>query len=262
MEVGRAMKPSDKIVRPTEPARQLSEEAARDARYAFFAEAARAWGARYIVTAHTADDQAETVLHRIFRGTGIAGLAGITRVRPLTEMTSLVRPLLSISRTEVLEYLQSLGQSFCIDSSNTCGDYTRNRIRNELLPWVETHIHPGARESVLRLSEQAAEYAQHVRGQATELLTRSVMHRGQVEVILDAAPIRDAALLIVRQMFVEVWREQGWPEQAMGAAEWKRLAEWAQSDAFSAPTLPSGIRATKKAGSITLAGPLTALLRT
>jgi tRNA(Ile)-lysidine synthase len=262
IEVGHAARLSGTIVRQTEASRLLSEEAARDARYAFFAEAARAWGARYIVTAHTADDQAETVLHRIFRGTGLVGLAGISQVRPLTEMTTIVRPLLGITRTEALEYLHSLGQSFCIDSSNARGDFTRNRIRNELLPWAEAHVHPGARESILRLSEQAEEYARHVRGEAKELLARCVTHRSQLEVLLDAAPLLGAAPLIVRQMFVEVWRDQGWPEQAMGAAEWKRLAEWAQSDAGSTPTLPSGIRAIRKAGKITLAGPITALLRT
>lgn len=254
-------RPTKKIVLPTEANRQVSEASARDARYAFFAESARAWGARYVVTAHTADDQVETVLHRLFRGTGIAGLAGISRIRPLTEMTSLIRPLLGVWRTEVLEYLHSLGQSFCIDSSNARGDYTRNRIRNEFLPWVEEHVHPGARDAVLRLSEQAAEYAQHVRDEAQGLLARCVTHRGQIEVILDAAPLRGAAPLIVRQMFVEVWRQQCWPEQAMGAVEWKRLAEWAQSDAVSAPTLPSAIRATKKAGRITLAGPMTMRVR-
>ncbi|HTN77904.1 MAG TPA: tRNA lysidine(34) synthetase TilS, partial [Pirellulaceae bacterium] len=70
------------------------ERAAREARYAFFTATANATGARYLLTAHTADDQAETILHRVLRGTGVAGLAGIPRVRRLSPLTTILRPLL------------------------------------------------------------------------------------------------------------------------------------------------------------------------
>src|SRR3954468_11588552 len=86
------------------------EAAARSARYAFLTETARRSGARYVVTAHTADDQVETVLHRILRGTGLGGLAGIPRVRELTPGQALVRPLLSAGRADVTAYLLSLNQ--------------------------------------------------------------------------------------------------------------------------------------------------------
>src|SRR5947199_228160 len=88
-----------------------------------------AGGEGRLATAHTADDQAETVLFNILRGSGLAGLAGIPRLRRLSEATTIVRPLLDVTRVEVLDYLQSIGQSYRDDSSNRLEDYTRNRIR-------------------------------------------------------------------------------------------------------------------------------------
>src|SRR5262245_36914671 len=86
-----------------------SEEALREVRYQFLVRTANETGTRYVATAHTADDQVETVLHNILRGTGLAGLAGIPRVRPLAGAATLIRPLLSVTRAEVIDYLASLG---------------------------------------------------------------------------------------------------------------------------------------------------------
>ena len=88
------------------------EAAARSARYDFLRAAAERIGGRFVVTAHTADDQAETVLHRILRGTGIEGLAGIARARPLTPGIALVRPMLDIKRRDVIAYLAAIGQDY------------------------------------------------------------------------------------------------------------------------------------------------------
>ena len=79
------------------------EAAARTARYDFFRRLAEQQGARYLVTAHTADDQAETILHRIIRGTGINGLAGIHRVRVLSPAVTVMRPMLGVRHSELLE---------------------------------------------------------------------------------------------------------------------------------------------------------------
>ena len=98
-----------------------------------------ACGARYVVTAHTADDQAETILHRILRGTGVGGLGGMSRTRPLG-LATLLRPLLTFRRAELEAYLHDLGQPYCDDSSNRDVRFTRNRIRHELLPWLSRAV--------------------------------------------------------------------------------------------------------------------------
>ena len=91
------------------------EAAARDSRYGFFQNVAERNGARYVATGHTADDQVETVLFNVLRGTGLAGLAGIPRARPLGLAASVIRPLLTVSRAEVIKYLAEIDQSYRID---------------------------------------------------------------------------------------------------------------------------------------------------
>src|SRR5712692_7499162 len=113
------------------------EKVARDVRYRWLAEVAREAGARWIATGHTADDQAETILHRLLRGAGLKGLRGIAENRPLAGDLRVIRPLLTVTRSEVLNYLQAQEQSFRQDSSNADLRFTRNRIRHELLPFLE-----------------------------------------------------------------------------------------------------------------------------
>lgn len=103
------------------------EEAGRMARYAFFAQTAGEGGR--IATAHTLDDSIETVLMNLVRGTGLRGLCGIPRIRG-----NIVRPLLDCTRAEIEDYLGALGQPYCTDSTNLTDDYTRNRIRHDILP--------------------------------------------------------------------------------------------------------------------------------
>ncbi len=131
------------------------EAAARRLRRGFFGEAAIELNARFVATAHTADDQAETVLHRIIRGTGLAGLTGIPPRREFIPGVSLIRPLLGIRRAEVLEFLAATGQPAREDRSNRDLRFTRNRVRHELLPYLAEHFNPQAAESLVRLACQS-----------------------------------------------------------------------------------------------------------
>ena len=131
------------------------EEAGRTARYAFFAQTAGEGGR--IATAHTLDDSIETVLMNLVRGTGLRGLCGIPRIRG-----NIVRPLLDCTRAEVEDYLGALGQPYCTDSTNLTDDYTRNRIRHDILPRLcELNPNfPGAMARMLpRLAAQQARTA-------------------------------------------------------------------------------------------------------
>lgn len=128
------------------------EEAGRMARYAFFAQTAGEGGR--IATAHTLDDSIETVLMNLVRGTGLRGLCGIPRIRG-----NIVRPLLDCTRAEVEDYLGALGQPYCTDSTNLTDDYTRNRIRHDILPRLcaLNQNFPGAMARMLpRLAAQQA----------------------------------------------------------------------------------------------------------
>jgi tRNA(Ile)-lysidine synthase len=108
------------------------QEAARNARYRLLADAARKSGARHILTAHTLDDQAETVLFRLARGSGLTGLRGMARVTPLGDL-SLVRPFLAIPKSRLIAMLAAAKIPFADDPSNRDPRFTRPRLR-ELMP--------------------------------------------------------------------------------------------------------------------------------
>lgn len=224
-----------------------SEEAARRARYAFLQSAAERNGARYLVTAHTQDDQAETVLHRILRGTGISGLAGIRRWRPLSEAVCLVRPWLEVTRSEILEYLHGLGQAFRSDNSNQDSRFTRNRLRHELLPRLEQDYNPRVSEALVRLSRQALDLAQLVSALASDLQRACVVHHADGAVEIDCRSLVGRAAPIIRQLLVDVWRRRAWPEQAMTQDHWEQLILLCQrsssATALTARTFPGCIQA-------------------
>ena len=110
-----------------------SEQQLRNARYAFLRKTAREQACRWILTAHTADDQLETQLLNLARGTGLRGLGGIPAVRE-----NLLRPMLHVTRAEVVDWLREHGISYVEDSSNRSNDYARNRIRHEAVPAMLT----------------------------------------------------------------------------------------------------------------------------
>jgi tRNA(Ile)-lysidine synthase len=135
------------------------ENAARRARYDFFRRLARSGCANRIATAHTLDDQAETVLLRMFRGTGIRGLAGIHPRLQLEEdgtpVGEIVRPLLGFRRDALREYLRATNQAWREDSSNDDPVFLRNRVRQRLLPLVTREFGAAALEHVAELAEIA-----------------------------------------------------------------------------------------------------------
>jgi tRNA(Ile)-lysidine synthase len=122
-----------------EPPAGPDEASARRARYAFLLGVARARGAPAVAVAHTADDQAETVLMRLIRGAGARGLGGMAPSRPLGEGVVLLRPLLRYTRAEVVAYLRRRGIPYREDSSNADRRRLRNRVRHELLPLLRTY---------------------------------------------------------------------------------------------------------------------------
>jgi tRNA(Ile)-lysidine synthase len=128
-----------------------TEDEARRARYRFLRRAQAESGATHLATAHHADDQAETVLFRILRGTGVAGLAGI----PERDEGGLVRPLLPFWRAELKGYARENGLRWRTDPTNRALGPARNRIRNELIPRIEETLAPGARRSLVRLARLA-----------------------------------------------------------------------------------------------------------
>ena len=131
------------------------EMAARRVRRDFLVATARREQIRFVATGHTADDQAETVLLRIARGTSVAGLAGIPYVSKQGGI-AFVRPLRDATRAQVVAFLKSRKQRWREDASNAEDFALRNRVRHEILPLLEKRLNPGVRQALLRLADIAA----------------------------------------------------------------------------------------------------------
>lgn len=131
------------------------EETARRERYKFFMESAQKHNACAIAIGHTADDNTETILHRILRGTGTLGLEGIPIKRPLVSGSAiqLIRPLLFTWRKEVIEYLREKECVYRTDASNYEPIYLRNKIRLELIPLLENQYNPNIKNLLMQLGQ-------------------------------------------------------------------------------------------------------------
>ena len=140
-----------------------TEEAGRQIRYDIFDEVASSIEEQgvphrsiMIAVAHNADDQAETVLFRLLRGTGVHGLSGMPAVRSSESGYTIIRPLIDIERSEIEKYISDNHLHPNIDASNSENDYTRNRIRNELIPMLEKKYNPSIKRSLRRYAELAS----------------------------------------------------------------------------------------------------------
>lgn len=225
------------------PGGQGLESLAREQRYAFFREVATEREARYLVTAHHRDDQAETVLHRILRGTGIAGLGGIHPAREWMPGVGLVRPLLSFSRAEIVEYLCSIDQPWREDATNHSTEFTRNRIRHELLPHLREAYGEQIEQSVLRLGQQARDCQEMIDSQVASLWERGVEATSPHAVRIAAGKLADVHPYLVRELFIRVWDHQVWSRQDMTQLHWHKLSTLVEREnSTTADTLPGNIR--------------------
>jgi tRNA(Ile)-lysidine synthase len=180
------------------------EQSARRARQAFFERLIREGAGDCVATGHTRDDQAETVLFRILRGSGLSGLAGIL---PVTR-EGLIRPLLEVTRAEVKEFLRARGIAWREDETNLEPRFARNRIRNQLLPQLAREWNPHIREALAHLADLAGEeerwWSREVSRLAADLLRESLLREsyGGIEVqapALAALP-RAAARRLIRHV--------------------------------------------------------------
>lgn len=156
------------------------ETAARELRYRTLETFRQNWQARAIVTAHTRDDQAETILDHLLRGSGLAGLAGMPPVRH-----TLLRPLLPFSRHQLEVYARRQNLSWCEDRTNTEVNFRRNRIRHELLPLLKVRFNPRVARSLERLASIAGAADEYFRAEAEARLSEVVKERQRDKIILD-----------------------------------------------------------------------------
>ncbi len=168
------------------------EEAARILRYRFLFEQARAAGAQAVAVGHTADDQVETVLMHVLRGTGLAGLRGMSTRLEETEWSSeipLIRPLLEVWRPDTVACCSAAGLEPCIDLTNFDPKYARNRVRLRLIPTLERY-NPRVKQAILRLASAAAGDYEIVAAAALDGWRQALVEEGDNGVILSLDKLR------------------------------------------------------------------------
>lgn len=168
-----------------------SEGAARQWRYQALIEIAQTHGYQEVVTGHTKSDRAETFLYNLVRGTGADGLQSLTWRRPLTPELDLVRPLLEISRAETAQFCQAMQIPVWEDAYNQDLKYARNRIRQELLPYLKTHFNPQVEQALIQTAEilrAEVDYLETAAHQLRQQATQS-SQQGLNRIVLRAAPL-------------------------------------------------------------------------
>jgi len=219
------------------------EEAGRILRYQVLEKEAGKWeqelpaGSRVkIALAHHRDDNAETILHHLLRGSGLTGLAGI---RPVQGRR--IRPLLCVGREEIRAYLEAGHISWCEDSTNQSPDYTRNRIRSQVLPLLKTAVNEQAEEHILQAGQIIGQADAYLRQQAEEIWQEAVCGR---EEDLAAIPLttfaRQPEILktyLIRHMLDQL--HPGWKD--IGSRHFTAIAELAGKPVGSRLDLPGGL---------------------
>ena len=186
------------------------EEAGRVLRYAALNDKAAAFAESIsarraiIAVAHHADDQAETVLMNMLRGSGLKGLTGMSPMRD-----NIIRPMLGVGRTDIVEYLKSRGISYMDDSTNFENDHTRNRLRNIIIPELKEYVnsaaseHIGATAAVIR---DADEYITSEAVRYVDALSEPELRDGAVTLAINSTALKEKARILRRYVIIEALR--------------------------------------------------------
>jgi tRNA(Ile)-lysidine synthase len=232
------------------------EQSLRNERLAFFECVLRRRGARYLALAHSQDDNVETVLHRLMRGTGPKGLAGIEPFRPLfaappADDFVVARPMLGLGRQQIRDALASRGYPWREDASNQSEQYRRNWIRHRLIPLIESQ-YPAASQAVARAVEGQRQWSATIDRLAEAWLQRATLNDrplvlrrlGPAE--FPAAPYVSFGHLerraIVTEAMRQCWLRRDWPLGSMGQPQWTQLCDALCGDSDASMTLPGAVQ--------------------
>lgn len=248
-----------------EELRMTDEEAGRKARYDAFFKTAKdisedlcaktgcsqkeASAKVRIAVAHNADDQAETVLFRILRGTGVDGISGISYIRRERGF-DVIRPVLDITRDEIEEYCRERGLNPVIDGTNSKTLYTRNRIRLELIPMIEREYNENIRAALVRLAGIAAEDSEYIWSRTEEAYRRVLKEESGGEIIMERESLsREHPAVrhrIILRAFARIGLDKDISEERIKAAD--RIIE--RKQAPKTVEFPKGYRLTVAKGKV------------
>jgi tRNA(Ile)-lysidine synthase len=226
------------------------EESARKLRYAALRRIAHSARTRHVAVAHTADDQAETVLLRLIRGAGLTGLGGMHPHRTIHGL-ELVRPLLTTTRAEVLDYVKRRNLAFRNDSSNQSTDPRRNFVRLELLPRIQ-QMNPSIQDTLLREAALFREADAHLGAEARRALAGLTLERTENKIELDAEGLLLYPRLLSKYVVRFALQELNGDILDLSSAHIDALHSLLTSQPGRSADIPMGIRARRERGRLVL----------
>ncbi len=230
------------------------EEAGRKIRYESFEKEAELWereeglpeGSVRIAVAHHIEDSAETFLFNLFRGSGIRGLSGIADKRD-----RIVRPLLNVTRTDIEEYLESIGQDFRTDSTNSDTSYSRNRIRNKILPEAG-EICSQAPGHIAAAARKLRDITNYLDGVVDEAFKTVVLSSDEDHILLDKKALNDLPEVISSMLILKVLTSMTPGKKDIGEVHATAVLDMAKAEGGKHLDLPYGIIADFSHDSISL----------
>lgn len=216
------------------------EEAARRVRYQFLEQVAMDRGIQNIATAHQLQDQNETIIFNLLRGTGLRGLRGIPQIRQVSPYLRLIRPMLSISKEVIQHWLRDQSLAFREDGSNEEMDFARNRIRR-LMSQLPDEDGDALNRRLAELSQQANQTIHSLDAAAVEILRVSVLESSASTIRLRRSSLLQWPEPLVRHALSSVWSTNGWPQQQMNRDHWLRLSRTIREGTPRRCTFPSAI---------------------
>lgn len=234
------------------------EEAGRKVRYRAFEEAVKKYAgnnlshgnnssdgnrlsAGKIAVAHNANDRAETMLFHLFRGTGLAGAGGIRPVRD-----NIIRPILCLQRREIEEYLREKQMTFCIDRTNLEDTYTRNRIRNHILPYAEKEICQGAVEHMCETADILLETEGYIAEQTGKAYANCILEENEDSLVLDVNRIKEETPFIRKQIILKALERLTQKRKDITSLHIKAILELFDKNGTKETMLPYGLTVRKE----------------
>ena len=175
-----------------------TEEAGRKVRYEFFEEILQKTGSNKIGIAHNKNDKIETIIMHILRGSGISGLKGIEPKRD----NKYIRPLIECERSEIEQYCEENKLEPRIDKTNFENEYTRNKIRNIVIPYIKKEFNPNIIETINRLSEVITEEDDYLEKETQKIYNKILLEKDKKQIILKLKEFNEQELVIKKRIII------------------------------------------------------------
>lgn len=175
-----------------------TEEAGRKARYEFFEEILKKTNSNKIAIAHNINDKIETIIMHLLRGSGLSGLKGIEPIRD----NKFIRPLIECERSEIEQYCEKYELNPRIDKTNFENEYTRNKIRNIVIPYIKQEFNPNIVQTLSRLSDVAIEEIKYISKQTQKIYQQILIEKEDRQIILNLKKFNEQEKIIKSQLIL------------------------------------------------------------